>query len=154
MPSVFGAAVENPSCDTLAGETASEIHRPLFNVLEVRAEKRKRRVILERPETQSQPKSTASQHARSLVNMADQANESGGIPPASGHDGLGDEKVHRNVVDYARAAEEKEQSMTLLQGIKLYPKAVLFSFIISTCIVMEGYDISLINNFCMALSHV
>lgn len=37
--------------------------------------------------------------------------------------------------------------MTLLQGIKLYPKAVAWSVLISTCIAMEGYDISLVNNF-------
>ncbi|KAJ5542375.1 hypothetical protein N7535_004795 [Penicillium sp. DV-2018c] len=47
----------------------------------------------------------------------------------------------------AKAATEKEQSMTLLQGIRLYPKAVMWSVLISTCIVMEGYDISLVNNF-------
>jgi SP family general alpha glucoside:H+ symporter-like MFS transporter len=29
--------------------------------------------------------------------------------------------------------------MTLLQGIKLYPKAVFWSMLISTCIAMEGY---------------
>ena len=37
--------------------------------------------------------------------------------------------------------------MSLLQGIKLYPKAVAWSVLISTCITMEGYDISLVNNF-------
>lgn len=37
--------------------------------------------------------------------------------------------------------------MTLLQGVKLYPKAVAWSVLISTCIAMEGYDISLVNNF-------
>lgn len=47
----------------------------------------------------------------------------------------------------AKAATEKEHSMTLLQGIKLYPKAIAFSLIISTCIAMEGYDVCLINNF-------
>ncbi|KAJ5171323.1 uncharacterized protein N7500_004106 [Penicillium coprophilum] len=52
-------------------------------------------------------------------------------------------KVIRN----AKAATEKEQSMTLLQGIRLYPKAVFWSVLISTCIAMEGYDISLVNNF-------
>lgn len=56
-------------------------------------------------------------------------------------------KTHQSVVDHARAATAKEQQMTLLQGIKLYPKAIMFSVMISTCIVMEGYDISLINNF-------
>ncbi|EQK98556.1 maltose permease [Ophiocordyceps sinensis CO18] len=56
-------------------------------------------------------------------------------------------KVHRTVIEHARAAASKEQSMTLLQGLKLYPKAVAWSLLISTCIVMEGYDISLVNNF-------
>ncbi|KAI9041019.1 putative MFS alpha-glucoside transporter [Aspergillus affinis] len=51
------------------------------------------------------------------------------------------------IVENAKAATDKEQNMTLLQGIKLYPKAVAWSVLISTCIVMEGYDISLINNF-------
>ena len=42
--------------------------------------------------------------------------------------------------------------MTLWQGIKLYPKAIAWSMLISTCIVMEGYDVCLINNFCELLS--
>lgn len=46
---------------------------------------------------------------------------------------------------------EKEHSMTLIQGIKLYPKAVAWSILISTCIVMEGYDVSLVGNFCELL---
>jgi SP family general alpha glucoside:H+ symporter-like MFS transporter len=65
-------------------------------------------------------------------------------------DGDGDEeysKSRRVVIESARAAAAKEQSMTLLQGIKLYPKAIAWSMIISTCIVMEGYDVSLVNNF-------
>lgn len=69
-------------------------------------------------------------------------------------DGEGDEefsKGRRVIIESARAAAAKEQSMTLLQGIKLYPKAIAWSMIISTCIVMEGYDISLVNNFCKTL---
>lgn len=57
--------------------------------------------------------------------------------------------VRKNVVEHARAAAEREQNMTLLEGIRTYPKAIFFSIVISTCIVMEGYDISLVNNFCM-----
>lgn len=38
----------------------------------------------------------------------------------------------------ARRATEKEQNMSLLQGIKLYPKAVAWSMLISACIIMEG----------------
>lgn len=51
------------------------------------------------------------------------------------------------IVAHAKSATDKEQSMTLLQGIKTYPKAVFWSMLISTCIVMEGYDVCLINNF-------
>lgn len=51
------------------------------------------------------------------------------------------------VIQNAKAATEKEQKMSLMQGIRLYPKAVAWSVLISTCIAMEGYDISLVNNF-------
>lgn|SRR5688572_32609247 len=57
-------------------------------------------------------------------------------------------KTHQSVFEHARLASGKEQTMTLMQGLKLYPKAIAFSIIISTCIVMEGYDISLVTNFC------
>jgi SP family general alpha glucoside:H+ symporter-like MFS transporter len=57
-------------------------------------------------------------------------------------------KTHPDVIDHARSAADKEQKMTLMQGIKLYPKAVGWSILISTCIVMEGFDIVLVNNFC------
>ncbi|KAH9886134.1 general substrate transporter [Xylariomycetidae sp. FL2044] len=56
-------------------------------------------------------------------------------------------KPHANVIEHARAATNKEQKMTLMQGIKLYPKAVGWSVFISSCIIMEGFDISLVNNF-------
>jgi len=46
----------------------------------------------------------------------------------------------------AKNATEKEHSMTLMQGIRLYPKAIAWSMLISTCIAMEGYDVCLINN--------
>lgn len=51
------------------------------------------------------------------------------------------------IIQDAKQATEKEQRMTLLEGIKLYPKAIAWSVLISTCIVMEGYDISLVSNF-------
>ena len=37
--------------------------------------------------------------------------------------------------------------MSLIQGLRLYPKAVLWSVLISTCIAMEGYDVCLVGNF-------
>ncbi|KAL7820550.1 sugar transporter domain-containing protein [Trichoderma aethiopicum] len=70
----------------------------------------------------------------------------GGIQDVDG-EGVEFSQDQRLVIESARAAAAKEQSMTLLQGIKLYPKAIAWSIIISTCIVMEGYDVSLVNNF-------
>lgn len=70
---------------------------------------------------------------------------------SAGLDGSDPSKTHRNIIEHARAAAHKEREMTLRQGIKLYPKAILWSILISTCIVMEGYDISLVNNFCTSL---
>ncbi|CAG9951086.1 unnamed protein product [Clonostachys rosea f. rosea IK726] len=56
-------------------------------------------------------------------------------------------KAHADVVVNARLASEKERQMTLMQGIRLYPKAIGWSLLISTCIIMEGFDMSLVNNF-------
>ena len=59
------------------------------------------------------------------------------------------EHTHRNSAVYrgAKNASDKEQRMTLWQGIKLYPKAVAWSMLISTCIAMEGFDVCLLSNF-------
>ncbi|KAL9109388.1 MAG: hypothetical protein Q9227_005895 [Pyrenula ochraceoflavens] len=51
------------------------------------------------------------------------------------------------VIRNAKSATDKEHNMTLFQGIKLYPKAVAWSILISTCICMEGYDVCLLSNF-------
>lgn len=55
-------------------------------------------------------------------------------------------QVQTRVVEDAAKAATSERSMTLMQGLKLYPKAVAWSVAISTCIVMEGFDIVLINS--------
>ncbi|RFU24014.1 hypothetical protein B7463_g12326, partial [Scytalidium lignicola] len=47
----------------------------------------------------------------------------------------------------AKLAASTEKSMTLRKAIKLYPKACGWSILLSTAIVMEGYDTSLLNNF-------
>ncbi|KAL5114788.1 hypothetical protein ACEQ8H_007350 [Pleosporales sp. CAS-2024a] len=46
----------------------------------------------------------------------------------------------------ANKATEAEQKMTLLQGIRLYPKAVGWSVLLSAAIIMEGFDMVLINS--------
>ncbi|TDZ19980.1 Maltose permease MAL31 [Colletotrichum orbiculare MAFF 240422] len=56
-------------------------------------------------------------------------------------------KLASTFVQSAKNASDKEQKMSLTQGIKLYPKAIAWSVLISTCIAMEGYDISLVSNF-------
>ncbi|KAI5308009.1 hypothetical protein KEM55_006812, partial [Ascosphaera atra] len=52
-----------------------------------------------------------------------------------------------NLIGGAKNATASEQQMTLMQGVRLYPKAVAWSMLISACIIMEGYDICLVNNF-------
>lgn len=67
---------------------------------------------------------------------------------SAGFNGSDPSKTHATIIEHAKAAADKEHSMTLMQGIRLYPKAIFWSFLISTCIVMEGFDVSLVNNFC------
>lgn len=40
-----------------------------------------------------------------------------------------------------------EHNMTLLQAIRMYPKATAFSMILSLSVIMEGYDTSLLGSF-------
>ncbi|KAL6857677.1 hypothetical protein ACO1O0_005119 [Amphichorda felina] len=44
-------------------------------------------------------------------------------------------------------ATDHERQMSLWQGIKLYPKAVGWSVFLSTAVIMEGFDTSLMNSF-------
>lgn len=62
-------------------------------------------------------------------------------------DDLAHTKSMNEVIQNAKNATDKEHKMTLWQGIKLYPKAVAWSLLISTCICMEGYDVCLLSNF-------
>lgn len=48
--------------------------------------------------------------------------------------------------DDAFKATKAEQSMSLREGIRLYPKAIAWSVLLSTAIIMEGFDKNLINN--------
>ncbi|KIA75773.1 hypothetical protein HK57_00387 [Aspergillus ustus] len=47
----------------------------------------------------------------------------------------------------ARAATLAQQKMSLLTGIQLYPKAIAWSIVISSTIIMEGYDTTLLVSF-------
>jgi SP family general alpha glucoside:H+ symporter-like MFS transporter len=47
----------------------------------------------------------------------------------------------------AKAATHAEHNMTILEGVRLYPKAIGWSVLLSLAIVMEGYDTILLNQF-------
>jgi MFS transporter, SP family, general alpha glucoside:H+ symporter len=46
----------------------------------------------------------------------------------------------------AKHASDSELQMTLWQAIKLYPKAIAWSLVLSSTLVMEGYDLALLGN--------
>lgn len=47
----------------------------------------------------------------------------------------------------AKKATENETTMTLREAVRLYPKAIIFSLIFSTAVIMEGYDLTLMGSF-------
>ena len=51
------------------------------------------------------------------------------------------------VMSKAAQASEKEVNMSVRDAFRRYPKSALFSIIFSTAIVMEGYDLVMINSF-------
>ncbi|KAK6438652.1 hypothetical protein LTR95_005146 [Oleoguttula sp. CCFEE 5521] len=55
-------------------------------------------------------------------------------------------RVDTVVAADAAKATQTEVNMTLSQGLKIYPKAIGWSVLLSTCIVMEGFDLVLINS--------
>ncbi|KKO97505.1 sugar porter family MFS transporter [Trichoderma harzianum] len=52
-----------------------------------------------------------------------------------------------DTIQYAQIATTKEHSMSVWSGIKLYPRAIGWSVLLSTAIVMEGYDVVLMGSF-------
>jgi SP family general alpha glucoside:H+ symporter-like MFS transporter len=52
-----------------------------------------------------------------------------------------------NAVDDTSAAINNEHNMSVRQSLRFWWKAIVFSFVISLCVVMEGYDTSLMNKF-------
>lgn len=47
----------------------------------------------------------------------------------------------------ARDATKREHDLSLKDSFRLYPKAIAFSIVFSTAIIMEGYDLALIGSF-------
>ena len=45
-----------------------------------------------------------------------------------------------------RHAAADEKQMTLLQALKIYPKAIGWSVVLSSALIMEGYDLALLGS--------
>lgn len=52
-----------------------------------------------------------------------------------------------HITEDTNVAINNEHQMSVRQSIRLWWKAIVFSFVISLCVVMEGYDTSLMNKF-------
>lgn len=48
-------------------------------------------------------------------------------------------------VEEARAAIAKEHNLTLRQALRAYPKAIMWSLLLSSAVIMEGYDTILVS---------
>ena len=48
--------------------------------------------------------------------------------------------------DEAQHAASDEKAMSVFQAIKLYPKAVGWSVVLSSALIMEGYDLALLGS--------
>jgi SP family general alpha glucoside:H+ symporter-like MFS transporter len=58
-----------------------------------------------------------------------------------------EQRTHQVDFEEAKQAAEEEHQLTLLQAIRQHPKAIIWSVLLSTSIIMEGYDIVLMNSF-------
>jgi SP family general alpha glucoside:H+ symporter-like MFS transporter len=47
----------------------------------------------------------------------------------------------------AKLATDREKRMSIREAISKYPKATAYSMILSLCIIMEGYDVSVYFSF-------
>lgn len=60
---------------------------------------------------------------------------------------IGAANVHDDVVLVeAKHAADTEHTMSLLKAIKLYPKAIGWSVLLSSTLIMEGYDLALLGS--------
>ncbi|KAK6826132.1 general substrate transporter [Apiospora arundinis] len=50
-------------------------------------------------------------------------------------------------LDLAKQANDEEHALTLRDALRQYPRAVMWSILLSTSIIMEGYDIVLMSSF-------
>lgn len=84
--------------------------------------------------------------------MADRPTSDDSIAPVDRKEVLhphdGEDTYLKELIASAKSASDLESKMTLREGLRYYYPAIFYSVVISTCIVMEGYDICLLSNFC------
>ncbi|KAH8880856.1 putative MFS maltose permease [Thozetella sp. PMI_491] len=59
----------------------------------------------------------------------------------------GNIKKEPEYLSFVQDATKSEHQMSLVQALKLYPKAAAWSVALSSCLIMEGYDKSLLGSF-------
>ncbi|KAI1325758.1 putative MFS alpha-glucoside transporter [Xylariaceae sp. FL0255] len=52
-----------------------------------------------------------------------------------------------DLIQHARDADESDRSLTIRQALRKYKKAVFWAMILSVSLIMEGYDLVMINSF-------
>lgn len=52
-----------------------------------------------------------------------------------------------DISNNAKSNDQQDKAMGLKEGLKTFPRAALWSIVLSTAIVMEGYDTNLLNSF-------
>jgi len=58
---------------------------------------------------------------------------------------LGDHQVtEKEISEDARLATTKEHQLSLRQGLRAYRKAIMWSILLSSAVIMEGYDTILV----------
>ncbi|TPX16248.1 uncharacterized protein E0L32_003897 [Thyridium curvatum] len=95
--------------------------------------------------------------------MSSDIQTAGHAPPGMNEKVPTDDRIERSNVNYtsftqvglddkilnaeALQGTANEHSLTFLQGIKTYKRAALWSILISTTVIMEGYDVTLVASF-------
>ncbi|KAJ1326869.1 MFS transporter SP family general alpha glucoside:H+ symporter [Microdochium nivale] len=70
-----------------------------------------------------------------------------GIQPESGHPSPSAVDLQdKGLITEAKNAADAEQSMTLRQAVRMYPRAIAWSVLLSSTLIMEGYDLALLGN--------
>jgi hypothetical protein len=91
--------------------------------------------------------SQVSTNPRSLFIMAAMPIDEEKNPGIDHDEGYGVIAANRKTVNEAgRLATIAEHDLTFRQAVRAYPRAIFWSVLVSTCIIMEGYDVVLVGS--------